>query len=127
MPDGTSIPRAELIAASHNAGTWYTIQKAFDKYHKKHMKFADSTVALHWLLCHKNALKVGVRGHVVEVNRLTDKDDWRYVKGSKNPADIGTRKGATLSDVTEDGLWINGLPWMLLPESEGRQDQPKPG
>ena len=101
VPEGTTIPRAELVAASMNAATGYTVQKAFGKYHKRHMKFTDSTVAFHWLSCHKTALKVGVRGHVVEVNWLTDKDDWRYVKGSKNPADIGTRKGATIADIAE--------------------------
>ena len=118
VPEDTSIPRAELIAASHNAATGFTVQKAFGKYHKRHMKFTDSTVAFHWLSCHKTGLKVGVRGHVVEVNRLTDREDWRHVPGNLNPADIGTRKGATIADVSEDSPWVNGLDWMSLPVSE---------
>ena len=83
VPEGTTIPRAELMAASMNATTGYTVQKAFGKYHTGHLKFTDSTVAFHWLSCHKTALKVGVRGHVVEINRLIDKKEWRHVEGSK--------------------------------------------
>ena len=118
VPDGTTTPRGELMAASMNAATGYTVQKALGKYHKGHLKFTDSTVAFQWIFCQKNALKVGVRGHVVEINRLTDKDNWRHVEGVKNPADIGTRKGAKVADVAEDSPWINGLPWMSLHESE---------
>ena len=84
-----------------NAATGYTVLKAFGKYHKRHMKLTDSTVAFNWLPCHKMALKIGVRGHVMEVNHKTNKDDWRYVKGSKNPADIGTRKDATISEIAD--------------------------
>ena len=34
------------------------------------------------------------------------------------PADIGTRKGATVADINQDSDWINGLPWMRGPEED---------
>ena len=112
VPDGTTTPRAELMAASINAATGYTVQKALGGYHKGHWKYTDSTVALHWLSCEKMSLKTWCRGHVIEINRLTKKEKWRHLEGEKMPADIGTRKGAKVADVSEGSPWINGLPWM---------------
>ena len=35
VPEGTSIPRAELMAATMNATTGHTVKRAFGKYHKQ--------------------------------------------------------------------------------------------
>ena len=32
--------------------------------------------------------------------------------------DIGTRRGATLKDISVESLWINGYPWMKLDVKE---------
>ena len=29
-------------------------------------------------------------------------------------ADLGTRKGAKMVDISEGSTWVNGLPWMRL-------------
>ena len=50
IPEGISIPRAEMMAASMNAATEFTVQKAFGKYHKKCLKLTDSMVTLHWIV-----------------------------------------------------------------------------
>ena len=49
VPEGTTTPRAELMAAAMNAATGFTVQKAFGKFHKRHLKLTDSTVAFHWI------------------------------------------------------------------------------
>ena len=33
-------------------------------------------------------------------------------------ADIGTRRGATLKDISAESVWINGYPWMKLDVKE---------
>ena len=33
------------------------------------------------------------------------------------PADLGTRKGATLADVSINSPWLNGFEWMKLESS----------
>ena len=38
VPEGTSIPRAELMAANMNAATGHIVKRAFGKYHKKAIK-----------------------------------------------------------------------------------------
>ena len=118
VPEGTTTPRAELMAATMNAATGFTVQKAFGKYHKRHLKLTDSTVAFHWIASDKAVLKQLVRGMVVEVQRLTDLTDWRHIDGSNMPADLGTRRGVKVAEIAEDSDWINGLPWMRAPEKD---------
>ena len=37
---------------------------------------------------------------------------WYYVKSNQLIADLGTRRGAKLSDVNRESKWINGYDWM---------------
>ncbi len=117
LPEGISTPRAELMAAVLNAATGHTVKKAFGTYHKRVIKLTDSMVALHWISSNRNTLKTWVRTRVIEVNRLCDTSDWRYVKTTDMVADLGTRKGARVCDVDQKSEWINGLPWMSGPEN----------
>ena len=116
VPEGMSIPRAELMAAGINAATGYTVKKAFGEYHKKALKLTDSLVALHWISSKRTVLKMWVRNRVIEINRICDSSLWRYVESSKNVADLGTRKGSKILDVIEGSEWINGLDWMSKSE-----------
>ena len=105
------------MAASMNAATGYTVKKAFGDLHKKALKLADSMVALHWITSKRTALKTWVRNRVVEINRIADSSSWRHVESSNMVADLGTRKGAKISDI--DGSdWNNGLSWMSGPEED---------
>ena len=49
-------------------------------------------------------MKQWVRNRVIEINRLTKRENWYYVNSENMSADIGTRKGATLKDVSENIL-----------------------
>ena len=40
------------------------------------------------------------------------------MKSADMPAELGTRKGATLKDVNMESTWQNGFEWMRLNESE---------
>ena len=54
-------------------------------------------------------LKSWVRERVIEINRLCDKSLWFHLESADNPADIGTRKGAKVEDVSDDSPWIRGF------------------
>ena len=112
IPDGTSIPRAELIAALLNTHTGEVVRRAFGKYHQNHIKLCDSEIVLHWLKNEDKPLKQWVRNRVLEVKRFTQIEDWYHVDSKNMIADIGTRKGSSIADVDQDSLWINGLDWM---------------
>ena len=118
VPEDTSIPRAEVKALSTLAATGFTVQRAFGKYHKSSIKLSDSMVALHWISSQRKSLKAWVRGHVIEINRLSDQSTWHYIESSKNPADIGTRKGVTVAEVAQGSEWIEGKSWMKRQEEE---------
>ena len=109
LSEGISIPRAELVAAGMNAATGHTVKKVFGNYHKKALKLTDSLVALHWIASKRTTLKMWVRNRVVEINRICDASSWRYVESSNMVADLGTRKGAKISDVMEDSDWIGQI------------------
>ena len=53
-----------------------------------------------------------VHNKVVDTLRFSTKDQWHYVKGEDMPADIGTRKGASVDDVSKGSVWLEGHPWM---------------
>ena len=82
------------------------------------MKLTDSQIALFWINTTRPELKLWVRNRVIEINRLTDLHSWRYIKSNDMIADLGTRKGARILDITRDSEWVNGKAWMSLNESE---------
>ena len=47
-------------------------------------------------------MKQWVRNRLIEINRLTNRENWYYVRSENMTADIGTRKGETLEDVSEN-------------------------
>ena len=111
IPDGMSIPRAELVAAVLNSATGHIVKLSLGDYIKSRTHFTDSQVALCWISNDSLKLKPWARDRVVEVRRLTDVTQWRYIESKNNMADIGTRRGATIEDVLEDSPWICGQEW----------------
>ena len=112
VPDGMFIPRAELLAAHLNSTIGHVVKLSLGDYHKDSIKFTDSQVSLFWISNTKNPLKPWTRNKVIDIVRFTDRSSWVYVKGADNVADLGTRKGAKISDVSPDSKWIRGLDWM---------------
>ena len=96
----------------------HVVKVSFGKYHKNHLEIMDSQVILHWIHTVRAELKLWVRNRVIEINRLTEKERWRYVRSKNMIADIGTRKGAKIKDVEQDSEWINGKPWMSMDECD---------
>ena len=92
----------------------HVVKLSFGSYFKECVKLTDSQIVLHWISNRKLALKQWVRSRVIEINRLTESKDWRYVHSKDMVADLGTRKGAKLEDILEGSPWINGYSWMRL-------------
>ena len=117
IPEGTTQPRAELIAAMLNSHTGEVVKRAFGSLHKKSWKLSDSQIVLFWINNHQKALKQWVRTRVIEILRFTLRSQWFYIESKKLIADLGTRRGVKLHDVDADSDWINGYPWMREHES----------
>ena len=114
IPKGFTQPRAELYTALINTHTGQIVKRSLKKWHQSSVKLTDSQIALHWIDNDQKPLKPWVRNRVVEINRITTKEQWFYVNTDEMIADLGTRKGATTQDVNQDSAWINGHAWMTL-------------
>ena len=112
VPEGMSIPRAELLAANLNAHTGEVVKRALRSIHKKSIKLTDSQVTMHWINNHELPLKQWTRNRVNEVLRFSIAEDWAYVNTDNMPADIGTRRGASIHDILPNSTWLNGHEWM---------------
>ena len=118
VPPGMSIPRAELLAAHLNATIGHIVHLAFKDLHKDRIKLTDSQVSLFWISSTDNPLKQWTRNKSVDINRLAPRENWFYIKSADNIADMGTRRGSTIADVSSDSQWINGFDWMHGPRDQ---------
>ena len=66
-------------------------------------------------------LKPYTRNRVIEANRFSEPAERFHVASELNPADIGTRRGATIEDVSPGSEWQCGKPWMRLLFDEMRK------
>ena len=110
LSESISLPRAELFAATLNTHVCEIVTRSLKEKIDKSILVLDSEIALHWLSNETKQLKPWVRNKVIEILRFTKKEQWFHVESSNNPADVGTRKGASVSDVKS--TWLNGKPWM---------------
>ncbi|XP_066928171.1 uncharacterized protein [Clytia hemisphaerica] len=118
LPDHTSQPRAEMIAALLNIHTSEVVKRSLGDLHKSSMKLCDSQVVLHWIGNDKKPLKQWVRDRVIEIRRFSQPSDWYYVSSKNMIADLGTRRGCSIEDISMDSDWINGYEWMSKDQSE---------
>ena len=117
VPDGLTQPRAELFAALVNCHSTEVVKRSLKECHDGTILFTDSQIVLHWLNNKSRTLKQWVRNRVIEIQRFTTIDDWRYVSTDNMIADLGTRKGVKLDEVSPGSQWVNGLQWMVLDEA----------
>ena len=113
-----SQPRAESFAATLSAHTGEIVKRSLQTNRKSSFKLTDSQIVLHWLHNENKQLKQWNRNRVIEIHRFADKSLWRYISSTDMIADIGTRRGATLEDISAESVWINGYPWMKLDVKE---------
>lgn len=106
-----TIPRADIAAALINATTGFVVQRSLKDMYKGGVKVTDSQVALNWINCGRDVLKLWVRNRVIGILRLCPQADWLYVRSKDNIADLGSRKGAKIVDIGPDSPWINGFEW----------------
>ena len=112
VPDGSTQPRGELYAAFINTHSGEVVRRALYKIHRNTIKFTDSQIVLHWISNMEKSLELWVRNRIIEIQRFTRIESWRYVRSADMIADIGTRRVTSLDVVQQDSVWINGLEWM---------------
>ena len=118
LPDRISQPRAEMIAALLNIYASEVVRRSLGDLHKSSIKLSDSQVVLHWIGNDQKPLKQWVRDRVIEIRRFSHPSDWYYVSSKNMIADLGTRRGCSIEDISMHSDWINGYDWMSKDRSE---------
>ena len=104
-----TIPRLELMGCLVGARLYNTVVAALSFEGVDSYFWTDSTTALTWIQREEDwGTFVGNR--VKEVNELTKKENWRFVPGVMNPADLPSR-GCSLSELRESKWW-EGPNWL---------------
>ncbi|GFY14986.1 uncharacterized protein TNCV_235361 [Trichonephila clavipes] len=107
-----SIPRLELLACTIGARLARTVKEDLKLPSLPVFYWSDSTNALYWIKKSEN-WAVFVSNRVKEIRNLSNPDDWYYVPGSKNPADLPSR-GCSV-DVLAKSKWWEGPDWLRGP------------
>ena len=118
IPDNTTQPRGELLAALNNTHAGEVVRRALSSYHQRSFKFTDSQIVLFWICNNAHVLKQWTRNRVIEILRFTIPADWWFVDSENMIADLGTRRCSDIRLVGPDSDWINGYGWMTKDESE---------
>ena len=113
IPEGMNIPRGELFAAVLTATTGHVVGLALKEFIKNRLCLTDSQIALFWITNKRIPQKEWIRNRHIEIERLTPNASklWRHVDSKHMTADIGTRRGAKLSDVSETSPYVIGPEW----------------
>ena len=118
IPDNTTQPRGELLAALNNTHAGEVVRRALLSYHQRSFKFTDSQIVLFWMCNNAHVLRQWTRNRVIEILRFTVPADWWFVDSENMIADLGTRRCSDIRLVGPDSEWINGYEWMTKDESE---------
>ena len=106
-----TIPRLELMAALIGSRLMKFIQGTLRLENPVVFYWTDSTDVLFWLRYQKPR-KLFVENRVSSILQLTKPEQWKHVKGTENPADLGTR-GISLPELISQQKWWKGPQFIL--------------
>jgi hypothetical protein len=113
-----TIPRMELVAVLNLVRLAKKTREALKIPLAGTRYFTDSSAVMGMLRTESSKFNefVGARVSEVKVNSIVE-DEWRWLEGSCNPADLGTRSTATPKDMSPGSEYQEGKPWMVKPDS----------
>ncbi|XP_045028164.1 uncharacterized protein LOC123471199 [Daphnia magna] len=123
-----SVPKLELNAALQAARLARSVIGAFTRIPHRRYFWTDSSTVRNWIRATASKYQMFVSHRVGEIQTLTQPDEWRFVPGKMNTADIATR-----SAIEEEALpsrwwdgpkflqddeetWPADLPWIAVVE-----------
>ena len=105
-----TIPKLELQAALYSVRLRELITENHDIQVQTVTHWTDSMTVLQWLHSALKKQQVFVANRDGEILDQSTVDEWQHVKGTMNPAGIGTR-GVTVSQLL-GSEWVNGPAWL---------------
>ena len=115
----SSIPRIEMDSAVLGIRLTEKIRGSCRLLNfKKTTYISDSKCTIATIAKDSSALKEYMGNRVSEIRRHSDPSQWYHARSADNIADLGTRMGATVEDLSEDSEWQLGPRWLRLERSE---------
>ena len=102
-----SLPRLELCGALLLAELMNSVSQALKIQIKSKHYWSDSTITLSWIKGHPSKWKTYVANRVSKIQQLTDSNYWKFIPGTKNPADCASR-GVSVPELISHPLWWAG-------------------
>ncbi|KAJ8049254.1 hypothetical protein HOLleu_01926 [Holothuria leucospilota] len=110
----TSVVRLELSAALLSARLAKTIMEEIGIDFQRVLYLVDSEIVRAMIQKRSYGFKTFVATRIEEIQELSDIQDWWWVSGGDNVADIISR-GLDPKTLRENGLWQNGPHFLQLP------------
>ncbi|GBM30601.1 hypothetical protein AVEN_27630-1 [Araneus ventricosus] len=104
----STIPRLELLGAAIGASVASTILEAL-KFHLKMYFWTDFMIVLEWIT-NTEPWNTFVGNRMKEIREMTNVEDWRFVPGDINPADLPSRS-CDWSELLRSRWW-EGPKWL---------------
>ena len=106
-----SVPRLELAAAALSVQIYGLLRECLTLRIQRYVFRTDSTVVLKYINNDKARYKIFVANRIALIREHTTKDQWKFVPGSLNCADDGTRG-------VDSERWTKGPEFLLEDESK---------
>lgn len=110
-----TIPRLELMAALIASRLFVAVKSVLKIHDCRYYFWTDSMVALAWIKT-KGNWNTFVGNRCNEISRSTNPDDWHYIPGIYNAADLPSR-GCT-GKYLAASRWWEGPEWLKCPEHQ---------
>lgn len=111
-----TLARLELCAAHMLAQLINNVAKILSVQMSNVFCWSDAMITLSWIKADPSRWQVFVANRVSQIQDLTFKTNWNYVKTDENPADAVSR-GSMPQDLVDNDLWFQGPQWLI----EGRE------
>jgi hypothetical protein len=117
---GETTPKSELNGANLLSRFLKVIVSALPVQMEQILCFTDSSSVLGWLdpdSKSTNKRAVYVLNRVRSISKALPSAQWKFVKGTENPADCASR-GISAADFLVHPLWYHGPPWLMTMDLE---------
>jgi len=110
-----TLPRLELQGAVMAVRMQQTIKREFELEFEETHFWTDSMLNLQYLANEHKRFKVFIGNRIAEIYKHSEIDQWHYVPGKLNSADLASR-GGCIEEMNEDSHWLTGP--LFLSQSE---------
>ena len=107
-----TVPQLELMGAVTAVRLDQLLRKELTLPVAKSVFWSDSTATLQSIFSSKKRFPVFSANRLAEIERCSDKCDWKYVSTSENPADDVT-KGLTVDRFMRKAKWLSAPSYLL--------------